>query len=206
MLEIKLQARKREDFRGSANNSLRKSGYVPGVIYGEGVNMPIAATQLSLRPLIYTSESHTVNLSVDGDNKSFMCIMKDIQFHPVTDKPIHFDLQMINANKPVEMEVPVMLQGQSNGVKEGGVIQHLMHKLTIECLPKDIPAHIDIDITELGIGDSIKVGDIKLENIKFLGDESVAVVSVVPPTVETTPAEGETAAEPELVAKKKSEE
>ena len=93
MSEINLKAKKREEYKEATLNQLRKKGVIPGIYYGHGVNnISIAATEIDLRPIIYTTESHIVNMSIDGDNSNYSCILKDIQFHPVTDKPLHFDL------------------------------------------------------------------------------------------------------------------
>jgi large subunit ribosomal protein L25 len=109
------------------------------------------------------------------------------------------------------MEVPVRLLGTPVGIKEGGIIQHLIHKLEIECLPKDIPQHVEINISELKLGDAIHVKDIQLENITFLDPEDSIIVSVTHPKIEKEPVEGEAAAaeeptEPEVIGKGKAEE
>jgi large subunit ribosomal protein L25 len=208
MSDISLKAIKRENIRNSENTKLRRSGMIPGIYYGiEAGNIPIAANELALRPLVYTSESHIVNLNIDGEQSPLNCILKDVQFDPVTDKVIHFDLLAVSEFKVISVEVPVSLKGQPIGVKEGGHLQHGMHRLEIECLPKNIPAHIDIDITNLNIGDSVSVGDLKMEGIKFLNDASSSIVSITAPIAEVaaeTPAE--VTAEPEVITKSKKED
>ena len=106
----------------------------------------------------------------------------------------------------IHLEVNVIVKGSAIGVKEGGVLQHVLHKLDVQCLPKDIPSHIEVDVSELAIGDSIKVSSIKLENVTILNDENSSIASVVPPTVEVEPEveeaeleEGEE--EPEVIGK-----
>lgn len=210
MSELKLNAIKREGFKQSDLTALRTKGMIPGIFYGAGEeNIPIAANELALRPFIYTSESHIINLSVEGMDKAFSCIMKDVQFDPVKYKPIHFDVIALHADEKLKIEVSVVLQGNAPGVRDGGVIQHSLHKLEIECLPKDIPSHIDVDISGLQIGDSVKVADLKLENVTILNDEHASVVAVVHPTVIKEPeaegAEGETK-EPEVIGKSKESE
>jgi len=209
MAEITLKARKREEYKESTLNQLRKKGIIPGVYYGHEVeNIIIAANELDLRPVIYTTESRIVNLKFD-DDKSFSCILKDVQFHPVSDKPLHFDLIAIKEGEVINIEVSVHLTGTPIGVKEGGMLQHILHKLDIECLPSNIPSHIDVDISDLNINDSFKVGDLKLDNIKILNEENASIVSVVPPVVEKEPEVAETAegpAEPEVISKSKKED
>jgi len=209
MSEITLKARKREEYKESTLNQLRKKGIIPGIYYGHGVeNITIAANELDLRPVIYTTESRIVNLKFE-DDKSFSCILKDVQFHPVSDKPLHFDLIAIKEGEVINIEVSVHLTGTAVGVREGGMLQHILHKLDIECLPSNIPSHVDIDISGLNINDSFKVSDLKLENIKILNDENASIVSVVPPVVEKEPEVVETAegpAEPEVISKAKKED
>ncbi|MBI4534954.1 MAG: 50S ribosomal protein L25 [Ignavibacteriae bacterium] len=191
---------------------VRKDGKVPGVFYahGEG-NVLIAVPKLSLDPLIYTSETHIIDLKL-GDGNSKKCILRDVQFDPVSDKPIHFDLQGLRENEKVTIEVPVVLTGGTPiGAREGGMVQHLIHRLKISCLPKDIPAKIEVDVANLGMNKSVHVSDLAVANATILENPESPVVSVIPPTVvkETEPAvvAEEALAEPEVVGKgKKAEE
>ncbi|MEO6694798.1 MAG: 50S ribosomal protein L25 [Ignavibacteria bacterium] len=209
MSEITLNASKRVEHPELTLNQLRKKGIIPGIYYGHGVeNINIAANELDLRPVIYTTESRIVNLKFE-DDKSFSCILKAVQFHPVSDKPLHFDLIAIKEGEVMNIEVSVHLIGTPIGVREGGMLQHILHKLDIECLPSNIPSHIDVDISELNINDSFKISDLKLENIKILNDENASIVSVVPPVVEKEAEAAETAegtAEPEVISKSKKED
>ncbi|MFA3782566.1 50S ribosomal protein L25 [Melioribacteraceae bacterium 4301-Me] len=211
MSEINLTVKKRELFTKGANNKLRKRGFVPGIFYSKGMEpIPIYASEGSLKPLIYTSETHIVNLKID-EGEEIKSILKDVDFDPVTDKIIHFDLLGIQVGQELELEVPVVLEGQAKGIKEGGVVQHQLHKLLVACLPKYIPEHITIDISNLGIGDSIHVKDIQIENVKVLNPPEVIVVSINIPraaavetatTAQTTTAEP---SEPEVISKGKAE-
>ncbi|MEO8210061.1 MAG: 50S ribosomal protein L25 [bacterium] len=208
MSEITLKAQKREEYKNNTLNQLRKKGIIPGIYYGHGVeNIHLAANELELRPIIFTTESHIVNLTFGDESSSYSCILKDVQFHPVTDKPLHFDLIALKEGETITIEVSVHLIGNPQGVRDGGTIQHILHKLEVECLPSNIPSHIDVDIAHLNMNESVKVGDLKLENIKILNDENASIVSVVPPTVEKEP-EVETAegpAEPEVISKTKKD-
>jgi large subunit ribosomal protein L25 len=135
--------------------------------------------------------------------------MKDVQFHPVSDKPLHFDLIALKEGETIQIEVSVHLVGNAIGVKEGGVVQHILHKLDVECLPKNIPSHIDVDVSELNVNDSLKVGDIKADNFKILNEETASVVSVVPPTVEKEvlpEVTDEEPTEPEVIGKAKKDD
>ena len=108
----------------------------------------------------------------------------------------------------IAIEVSVQLIGNAIGIREGGILQHILHKLDIECLPSNIPSHFDIDISQLNIGDSIKVSDVKIDSVKILNDEHASIVAVVAPTIEKEPvaADTETPAEPEVITKSKKED
>jgi large subunit ribosomal protein L25 len=209
MSEITIKARRRTLSTKGAVNQLRKNGDVPGIFYTKDVDpIPLALPELSLKPLVYTSETHIVNLQID-ETEEKKAILKNIQFDPITDRIIHFDLLGISLDQEIELEVPVLITGQAKGVKDGGIIQHTMHKLAIASLPTNIPEHITIDVTNLGVGDSIHVSDLKYENIRFLQNEDVIIVAVViPRTVqEPTAADGtEAPAEPEVIGKGKEAE
>src|SRR5215208_2734188 len=152
MEELTLNVNKRDEYKESTLNQLRKKGIIPGIYYGHGIDsISIAATELDLRPIIFTTESHIVNLKFDNDAASFSCILKDVQFHPVTDKPLHFDLIALKEGETITIEVSVHLVGNAPGVKDGGVLQHSLHRLDIECIPTYIPSHIDVDISGLNM-------------------------------------------------------
>jgi large subunit ribosomal protein L25 len=213
MPELSLKVQKRLEFKKSKSKEYRKSGMIPGVLYGAGEkNTPIVASEISLRPFIDTSESYIINLDIEGEKKTVNCILKDVQFEPLDNQPIHFDLLALRKGESINIEINVVTKGTAVGVKEGGVLQHVIHKLDIQCLPKDIPSHVEIDVSELQIGDSIKVSAIKLENVTILNDENSAVAIVVPPTIEKEPEveeeeeEEEEGEEPEVISKGKKEE
>ena len=150
---------------------------------------------------------------------AYSCILKDVQFDPVSDIPIHFDLLGISENEKIKLEVPITLIGSPAGVKEGGILQHSIHKVDVECFPRNIPSNIEVNIENLNIGDSIHIEDIEVKDFEILDSPDTTIVAVVPPTVEKVeappvegeegaevPAEGEEAAEPEVISKGKKEE
>lgn len=211
MATVNLSAQKREDLGNSTTKNARKKGFIPGVFYFK--NSPAVAISVkdtALNPFVYTSEVRIINLQIEGSDKAQNCILKDIQFDPVSDKPIHFDLLGISENETIKVEVPIKLVGAPIGVRDGGVIQHVLHSLEVECLPANIPAHIDVEIGALAIGDAIHIGDLKIESVEIHGNPTSTIVAVVPPAVEKVEgaaAEGETAAaEPEVIAKGKKDE
>ena len=151
MREITLDAEIRNE-RGRKTRRLRSEGKVPGVFYVHGEdNITFAVSERSLHQLVYTSETHVVNLKFsDGRQKS--CIVRDIQFDPVTDKPLHIDFQGLRADEKVTIEIPVVVVGGiPQGVRDGGVLQHVIHKLRISCLPKHIPDHVEVNAEALTI-------------------------------------------------------
>jgi large subunit ribosomal protein L25 len=207
MSEITVQAQKRTLTTKGYLTQLRKKGNVPGIYYSKGVEtIPIQMPESSLKPLVYTSETHIVNLKID--DTEVKSILKGVQFDPVTDRIIHADFQGISADQEIEIEVPVAIEGQAKGVKEGGIVQQSVHKLTVSCLPAYIPEHITINISDLGLGKAIHVKDLQIPNVKFLQNEDVIIVAVVSPkaAVETTALLGEEAKEPEVITKGKQTE
>jgi large subunit ribosomal protein L25 len=210
MAELSIKATKRAEFKKSLSKQMRNTGTIPGIFYGGGEkNIPIAINELVLRPVIYTSESYIINLSIEGEEKPFSCILKNVQFGPLTDKPIHFDLLGLKEGEKLNLDVTIILKGAAVGIKDGGILQHTLHKLQVECLPQHIPSHIDVDISNLKIGDSVKVGDIKIEGVEILAEANAAIVSVVPPVIEKVAEEAvveATTAEPEVITKGKKEE
>jgi large subunit ribosomal protein L25 len=210
MEKMILEAEVRETGSKQASKLVRNSGKVPGVYYSKHDSpVHIAVTEKAINPLVYTSETHLVSLKVDGN--VFDCVIKDVQFDPITDKIVHFDLIGLTTGEMFQLEVPVQLLGTPVGVKEGGIVQHLIHKLEIECLPVNIPQHVEIDISELKIGDAVHVKDLELENISILNSEDSVIVSVSHPKVEKETVEEveiteEEQAEPEVISRGKTEE
>src|SRR5579864_8289845 len=159
MADIVLKAESRSKLGGSTAKELRRKGRVPGVLYGHGeASIPFHVKELDLRPLIYTQETHIVNLNLDG--KLTKSILREVQFDPISDKVRHIDLIILHAGEKVRLDVPVSLTGTAAGVKDGGIIDFVMHKLTINVLPDQIPQHIEVDISELKIGHGIHVKEL----------------------------------------------
>ncbi len=209
MAEITLDAQVRKEL-GKRVKKLRQKGKVPGVFYLRGEeNIPVAVEESALRPLIYTSEAHIIKLMLE-DGTTRTCILRDLQFDPVTDRPLHFDLQGVREDEKLTLEIPIVLVGIPKGVKDGGTMQRVLHRLRVTCLPKDIPEHIEINVEHLGINESIHVKDIRVENVTILEPEDRTLVAVVPPTVlkEEVPAAApvEEIAEPEVIGKGKKVE
>lgn len=214
MSEISITAEIRKDL-GKRAKRLRRQGKIPGIYYGRGEkNIPVAVPELALRPLIKTRATHVINLKLN-DGSTHTCILRDVQFDPVTDKPVHFDFFGLKEDEAVTIQVPVVIKGTAQGVKDGGILQYILHSVRVSCLPKYIPDCIEVDVTGLLMNRSIHVKDLSIPNVKILENENSAVVAVVPPTViketeaaPTAEAAAATAApaEPEVIAKGKKPE
>ena len=207
MEKIILNANLRTNFSKAARNDIRNSGNVPGIFYSKH-DEPIAfsVSEKSIKPLVFTAETHLIGLTIDGTEHD--CVVKDVQFDPVTDRIVHFDLLGLTKGEKFQLEVPVLFLGNAVGIKEGGILQQVLHKLQIECFPSDIPQHLDIEITNLKLGQAIHVSDLNFENITILNPEDAVIVAVTHPKTEKEAVEGEAAAsaEPEVIGKGKTEE
>lgn len=205
MAEVILHAELRE-LKGKKPGALRREGKIPGIYYLHGENnLTIALPEKSLLKLIHSSETNLINLKLsDGTEKR--CILKDVQLDPVTEKPVHIDLQGVRADEKLTLDIPVVIVGGiPKGVRDGGMLQHIIHKLKISCLPEHIPQHISINAEELLINQSVHVKDLKVENFVVLDNENNTILAILPPLVEKAATEvvEVAAAEPEVVGKGK---
>ena len=166
-----------------ATQEIRKAGSVPCNLYGEarGENgLPVAlsfsTTAEELRKLVYSPDIYSVNLNIDG--KEHKAIMKELQFHPVTDQLLHVDFYEITEEKPIVMEVPIKLNGLAEGVKAGGKLAASVRKLKVRAVYSAIPERLNIDVTNLGLGKTIKVGELSFEGLELVTSPSVVVCQV----------------------------
>lgn len=166
----------RTDLGKKANKALRANGEVPCVIYGAGENINFYVTEKSLMKLLYTPKVYLVNITIDG--KSYKTAMREIQFHPVTDKVLHIDFYQVNEDKPVVMEVPVKLTGFAAGVKLGGKLIQVMRKLKVRAIPANLPDDLVVDVTPLELGKSMKVKELNFENFEIVNSPEVVVANV----------------------------
>ena len=183
MKEINVTGQKRTDLGKKASKSLRKEGLVPCNLYGEAkgenglpVAMSFAAPMSELRKLVYTPHIYVINLVIDGE--SHTAVLKELQFHPVTDALLHVDFYEVNDQKPITIGVPVKLVGLAQGVRDGGRMSLSIRKINV-CAPyQQIPEHLDVDVTALGLGKSIKVGALSYEGLELVTPKEVVVCSV----------------------------
>lgn len=196
MKTIEIKGSLRTELGKKSSKEIRKAEGVPCVIYGKESNIHFQAPELSFKNLVYTHEAHLVDLNLDG--KVHKTVLHDIQFHPVSDRIIHADFVQISEDKPVIIAVPVSVHGDSVGVIAGGKLSIKKRTLKVKGLPKYLPEFITIDITDLKIHDSVKVGDLSIENIELLDMKKAVVVTIATSRVaqkaEGEGAEGEAAA------------
>lgn len=156
--------------------AVRKQGDVPCVLYGGKEQIHFAIEAKKFKNVIFTPEVCFINLQIDG--KEYQAILQDVQYHPVTDNIYHVDFLELIEGKPIIMGIPVKLDGIPAGVLAGGKMHMKLRKLKIKGLPKDMPDDITVDVRSLQIGQSIKIADVKRENLEFLDPASAVVVSV----------------------------
>ena len=183
MKEINVTGQKRSDLGKKATKQLRKEGLVPCNLYGEAKDengkpkaLAFAVPMTDLRKLVYTPHIYVVNLVIDGENHP--AIMKELQFHPVTDALLHIDFFEIHEDKPITIGIPVKLNGLAQGVRDGGRLSLIVRKVNVTAKYQDIPETLDIDVTNMTIGKSIKVGDLKFEGLEMATSKEVVVCTI----------------------------
>ena len=177
MKSITIKGSERESVGKKATKALRNAGKVPCVVYGGEAPLHFSADELAFRNLVYTPNAHTVKVDLE-EGKKIKAVMQDIQFHPVTDKILHIDFYQLFDDKEVTMDIPVRLQGNSPGVRNGGRLLFRKRKLAIKALPDNLPDFFDIDISKLKIGDNILVESLLSEDFSILHPDSTVVVQV----------------------------
>lgn len=176
MKTIEIKGSFRTELGKKSSKEIRKAGSVPCVIYGKEKNIHFHAPEISFKNLIYTHEAHLVNLNLDS--KLYKAVLKDIQFHPVSDKILHVDFVEIFEDKPVVISVPVTVIGDSVGVIAGGKLSIRKRNLKVKGIPKDLPESIPVDITNLQIHEGVKVGDLAMDKIEFLDIKKSLVLTI----------------------------
>ena len=177
MKSITINGSKRESVGKKATKALRNAGEVPCVLYGGDQPVHFSATELAFSQLVYTPNAHTVVIALDN-GETLNAVLQDIQFHPVTDRILHVDFYQLFEDKEIAMNIPVRLNGNSRGVKNGGVLRKNNRKLRVKALPSNLPDTIEIDITPLKIGGKVYVGDLDQENYRFLHTDNTVVCQV----------------------------
>ena len=183
MKSIEIKGTARPVVGKKSTRDIRKADSIPAVLYGveRGENnLPVAThftvTNDEVRNLIYSPHIYSVDLVIDG--KACKAVLKDLQFHPVTDRILHIDFYQITEEKPIVMEVPVALEGLAEGVRAGGKLQLQMRKLKVRATYDKIPEKLVVDVTPLGLGKTIKVGELNYEGLELVNSKEVVVCAV----------------------------
>ena len=176
MKKVKLSGSPRENVGKKESVALRKAGHVPAVLYGGEKQIHFSVSRLDVAKVIYTPDVYNVELDIDG--ASYNAIVKDVQFHPVSDAIVHIDFLELNEKKEVKIKLPVKIVGNSIGVRNGGKLLVNFRKLDVKGLPDAVPSEFEVDITKLRIGMSIRVKELSADGLTFLNNPNAMVVQV----------------------------
>ncbi|MBS9767417.1 MAG: 50S ribosomal protein L25/general stress protein Ctc [Flavobacteriaceae bacterium] len=176
MKTFDLAGETREITGKKAAKAFRAEGKVPCVLYGKGENVHFVADSRAFQKLVYTPNSYIVNLKIDGKEET--AIVKDIQFHPVSDEIIHMDFARVNATEPIIMEVPVRTEGLAKGVKAGGKLHLATRRLRVKALLENLPDVLTVNVTKLGLSKSILVEELSFENVELVNSPKAVVAQV----------------------------
>jgi len=210
-MEFEINAVGREKSGSNYARKFRREGFIPGVVYGHGersrpILVPVKDLNRLLRHLKH--DVVIVKLNVDSTWKR-RCILKSVQVDPLTDQPSHVDFQILK-KEPITIKVPVVLKGEAVGVKSGGILDHHLRELTIKVLPDRIPEHIEVDISQLGLGEALHIEDLPDRGFEYLDPPDAPVVSIIIPkkleVVEVAPVAEEVVEEKEPKEEKEEKE
>jgi large subunit ribosomal protein L25 len=184
-MERKLKAEARAQSGKGAARKIRSSGRVPAIVYGHGVDpLPVTIDAKELFHLLHTDAGMNVLVDMRVNSDNFLAMPREVQRDHIRGQFLHVDFLRINRDEKIGVEVPIHLVGESHGVKEGGVVEHHLWNLHLECLPQDVPPSIEADISSLGINESLKVSDLEIpDKLTLLTSPDEVIVSVVPPQV-----------------------
>ncbi|HPE97138.1 MAG: 50S ribosomal protein L25 [Chitinophagales bacterium] len=179
MKTVNIEGKVRTSTGKAASNASRKQGMVPCTLYGRENNISFEVSESALRGIIYTPEFFKVNVKLDG--KEYETLIKDMQFHPVTDKPLHLDFFVLSSDKKVVCEIPLQPKGLAAGVKAGGKLSQKIRKVKVKGFPKDLVDLIEVDVTHLEMGKSVRIGEIKVDNLEIMGSQAIPVITCTIP-------------------------
>lgn len=179
MKKLEIIGYKRANLGKVESRKLREDGNVPCVLYGGKDQVTFFSPMILFRDLVYTPNAHMVDLNIEGT--VYKSILQDIQFHPVNEVILHADFLLLDESKEVKMEIPVKLTGNAPGVQKGGKLFTKVNKLVVKALPKNMPDSIEVDISGLDLGKTVKVENIKAENFAILNNPNVSIATVTIP-------------------------
>lgn len=215
MERVKIEAQLRDSTGKEVTKKVRQADKVPAIIYVKGGNLPVMIGHDSMKVLsgIHFSASTIIDMELSSKDKkeTLAVLIKETQYSPMTEKVIHFDFQKVNLNEKIRVKVPVAFKGECKGIKEGGVLEQTLHHIELEGFPLDLPEKVEVDITNLGLNQSLHVADLKIgEKLKVLTskDETIAVIVTIEEEVvaEAGAVEGAPSTEPEVLKEKKEKE
>jgi large subunit ribosomal protein L25 len=185
--QVTLSAAMRSDTGKGAARQLRRDGCIPAVVYGRGeVSTHLTLQADEVDKLLGRISAATTVIGLEmGPKKTQQVLIREVQRHPFKPDILHIDFFHIREDEKIRVAVPVHLEGRSEGVEAGGILQQIRHELQIECLPGDIPGSFEIDVTSLDIGDSLHIGDLDTGSVVVLEDADLTICTVVHPTVIT---------------------
>ncbi len=176
MQTFQLEGKVREQVGRRSAMDARAADAIPCVLYGDGENIHFEVTKSAINGLVFSPNVYKVHITING--AAHECLMREIQFHKVTDEVLHIDFLKLNPAKAVTCVVPVKATGQSVGVRAGGKLVTRLRKLTIRALPANLVDKIEIDITDLDVNKTIRVGDVSIPNVDILGSKSIPILTV----------------------------
>ncbi len=214
MPQFNVAAEARQQFGKNSSRRLRQAGKIPAILYGNKADaLPVTLSPKDLMAILHSASGHNTIFSLEMPGQTPVSVMlKEWQFDPVKGSLLHADILRIAMDKLLQVKVPIMTRGEAKGVKEqGGIFEFVVREVEVECLPVDIPEHVTIDISDLALGQNLRVSDLPLgDKVKVLSDADLLVAHVIMPRAEkvATPAEEApvAVAEPEVIKKGKAEE
>ena len=210
-MAVTVKAKTRQDLRGSVNNTIRREGDVPAIVYGkEKEPVPVSVNSLELLKTLRDSGKNAI-ISLDIEGKSSVQVMlHEYQIEPLRNELYHADFYIVDMSSEVDVEVPIHVEGQAQGVNDGGILSQPLHELALRAKPNEIPEYIEVDVSSLEVGDSFLVSDLKEgNNYEITEDETTAIVTILPPQTEEVTEPGETQdgdVEPEVINQKDDNE
>ena len=176
MKTVEIIGYKRANLGKSESKRLRAEGYVPSVLYGGKEQIHFYAPMILFREIVYTDQAHFVELNIEGDIHK--AIMQDLQFHPVSEVILHADFLELFTGVKIKMDIPIETVGLAPGIKSGGKLVKKLRYITVKSLPKNMPSTIEIDVSNLGLGKSFKVGELVSDDYEILNSPLVTIVGI----------------------------
>ena len=191
MKTVEIIGYRRASLGTTESKRIREEGNVPCVLYGGNEQVHFHSPLILFREVVYTNEAHFVHLNIEGDE--CQAILKEVQFHPVSEMILHADFLRISEDRKIKMDIPVRLVGKSMGEDKGGALVRKRASLKVYGFPKDMPDHVDVDVSTLDFHHAIKVADMKMDNLEFLDPHQASIAVVEVPRAAKMAAEEEAA-------------